>query len=207
MVRGAVAYIFPGQGAQYAGMGRDLYENFPQAREVFDKANAVLEFDLKKLCFEGPMEKLSTTSMSQPAILTASIAALRSLESRISGVEVKAALGLSLGEYSALVSAGSLEFSDAVRLVRARGQFMEEASQENPGRMASILGLEREAVEEVCEKSGCEIANLNCPGQIVISGRTEDISRACNEAKACGAANTGGKRSSAIRQAAFSNFT
>ncbi len=182
-----IAYIFPGQGAQYVGMGRDLYENFSQAKEVFDKANEILGFDLAKLCFEGPAEKLSTTTYSQPAILAVSVAALRTLESRISNLDVNASLGLSLGEYSALVSAGSIDFEDAIKLVRFRGQFMEEASIANPGKMASILGLETDAVESITKEAGCEIANLNCPGQIVISGKSETVEKAMNLAKERGA--------------------
>ncbi|MFH1753070.1 MAG: ACP S-malonyltransferase [Candidatus Omnitrophota bacterium] len=185
-----LAYIFPGQGAQYVGMGKDLYQNFPQARKVFDEANETIGFDIKKLCFEGPAEKLSTTAYSQPAILVTSIAALRSLESSISGLNADAALGLSLGEYTALVAAGSVAFKDAAMLVKLRGQYMEEASRENPGRMASVLGLEREKVEEVCREAGCEIANLNCPGQIVISGTEDSIAKAAAVAKERGAKRT-----------------
>ena len=122
-----VGLIFPGQGAQYVGMGKDLYDNFPQAKEVFDKANAILKYDLAKLCFEGPQEELSTTRQSQPAILAASIAALKAFES--SGLfpqfSIKFSLGLSLGEYTALVAAGSISFEDAIVLVRKRGELME----------------------------------------------------------------------------------
>jgi len=187
VIKEKLAYIFPGQGAQYVGMGRDLYDNFPQAKEIFDEANKILGFDLKGLCFEGPMDKLSTTSFSQPAILVASIAALRSLKSKENNLDVKAALGLSLGEYTALVSADSFDFRDALMLVRARGQFMEEASKENPGKMASILGMDKDIVEDVCKEAGCEIANLNCPGQVVISGKNDSIDKAIDLAKAKGA--------------------
>lgn len=168
-------------------MGRDLHDSFPEAKEILDQANEVLGFDLKKLCFEGPLDELSTTSLSQPAILAVSIAALRSLKSRIPNLDVRVALGLSLGEYSALVSAGSLEFPDAIKLVRARGQFMEEASKDNPGKMASILGLDKDNVEEICKEAGCEIANLNCPGQIVVSGKNESVDKATDIAKERGA--------------------
>jgi len=183
----SAAFIFPGQGAQYVGMGKDLYENFAQAKEVFDTANEILGFDLKGLCFEGPMEKLATTGYSQPAILATSIAALRSLESKKLDIDIKAALGLSLGEYSALVSAGSIKFKDAIKLVRARGKFMEEATKDNPGKMASVIGLNKESVEEVCKESGCEIANLNCPGQVVISGKSDSVDKAAALAKEKGA--------------------
>lgn len=182
-----VAYIFPGQGAQYVGMGKDLYDNFDEAKDVFDAANEISGVDIKDLCFNGPMGKLSTTEFSQPAILTVSIAALRSLKQRMADIEAKAALGLSLGEYSALVSAGSIALEDAIRLVTSRGRFMEEASKENPGKMASVLGLDRAALEEICKEAGCEIANINCPGQIVISGKDDSIDRAIAGAKDKGA--------------------
>lgn len=187
VIKKGIAYIFPGQGAQSVGMGKDLYDNFPEAKEVFDKANEALGFNLKALCFEGPKDKLSTTSLSQPAILATSIAALSSLKSQVKDLDVKAALGLSLGEYTALVSAGSIGFSDGIKLVRSRGQFMEDASKQNPGKMASVLGLGRDAVGQVCKETGCEIANLNCPGQIVISGRKEAIEKASELSKANGA--------------------
>ena len=173
-----LAYIFPGQGAQYAGMGKDLYEEFPAAREIFDKSNDILGIDLVKLCFEGPRHSLSSTSNSQPAIFATSIASLRAMESVIPGLKASVALGLSLGEYSALVAAGSLAFNDALRLVYSRGRFMEDASRKNPGRMASVLGLDLEKVKEACKASGAEVANLNCPGQIVISGKNGSIEKA-----------------------------
>lgn len=164
------AYIFPGQGAQYVGMGKSLYESFPQAKNIFDSTSEILNFDLKKLCFEGPAEELSSTKNSQVAILTTSLAAL----SVLSSLEPKKfhcalTLGLSLGEYTALVASGALELKDAVILVRKRGEFMEEASKENPGKMFSVLGLDNKTVGEICHKTGAEIANLNSPGQIVVS--------------------------------------
>ena len=172
-----VAYIFPGQGAQVPGMGKDLYDNFPAAREVFDKANSLLKIDIKRLCFEGPQGELSTTANSQPAILTASIAALRAYESSpLAGQYApKFSLGLSLGEYTSLVAAGAVSFEDALVLVRKRGEFMEEASRKNPGSMACVLGMELKAVEGLCKGIGCEIANLNCPGQVVVSGKTNNV--------------------------------
>jgi [acyl-carrier-protein] S-malonyltransferase len=163
-------------------MGKDLYERYPVAKEVFDKADAVLGFDLKKICFEGPKEKLSRTDISQPAILTTSIAALRALEvaqkPRSPETQITAGAGLSLGEYSALVAADIISFDDAVRLVYKRGAFMQEEAQKHKGAMASILGLSRDTVIGICKESGCQIANLNCPGQVVISGLTEDIHKA-----------------------------
>jgi [acyl-carrier-protein] S-malonyltransferase len=158
-------------------MGKDLYDNFPAAKETFDRASENLKIDMRKLCFEGPQEELSTTQNSQPAILTASVAALRTLEAcGFPGQYLsKFTLGLSLGEYTALVAAGSISFEDALILVRKRGEFMEEASRKNPGGMACVIGMELAAVETLCKGIGCEIANLNCPGQVVVSGKKNNI--------------------------------
>jgi [acyl-carrier-protein] S-malonyltransferase len=183
-----VCYIFPGQGSQYAGMGKDLYDNSPEAKAIFDKAENILpDLNLKKLCFEGPIEELTQTANSQAAILTVSIAALEALGHRFKPV---CCAGLSLGEYSALVACGSLEFSDAVRLVRRRGELMEQAAKNNPGVMASVLGMSADDLKEVCRNSGAEIANLNSPGQIVISGRKEDVQKAMALASEKGAKKT-----------------
>ena len=184
-----IAYIFPGQGAQAVGMGKDLYDNFPAAKEIFDKANSILKLDIKKLCFEGPSEELSTTANSQPAILTASIAAFKVYESSAYAGQFtpKFSLGLSLGEYTSLVAAGSISFEDALVLVRKRGELMEEASKKNPGKMACILGMEVKAVEDLCKGIGCEIANINCPGQVVVSGKTNNIELLASLAKDKGA--------------------
>jgi len=184
-----IAYIFPGQGAQFVGMGKDLYDNFPAAKEVFEKANLTLKIDIKKLCFEGPGEELAATSNSQPAILTMSIAALRVFEmsSFKDRYVPKFSLGLSLGEYTSLVAAGCITFEDALVLVRKRGEFMEDASKKNTGKMACILGMDVKAVEELCKGFGCEIANLNCPGQVVISGKTNNIELLASLAKDKGA--------------------
>jgi len=183
------AFIFPGQGAQFVGMGKDLYENFPAARAVLDKANELLKFDLKKICFEGPQEELSTTKNSQPAILAVSIAALKAFESTNLAAQFipKFSLGLSLGEYTALVAAGSISFEDAIVLVRRRGEFMEDASKKNPGKMACVIGMDANAVGELCRGIGCEIANLNCPGQVVISGKTTNVELFASLAKDKGA--------------------
>ncbi|HPM43202.1 MAG TPA: ACP S-malonyltransferase [Candidatus Omnitrophota bacterium] len=183
------ALIFPGQGAQYVGMGKDLYENYPQARDVFDRAGSILKFDLKKLCFEGPQDILSTTDNSQPAILATSIAALRVFEASASYSQFnpKFSLGLSLGEYTALVAAGSISFEDALVLVRKRGEYMEEASRKTPGKMACVIGMDMKAVDELCKGLGCEIANLNCPGQVVISGKVSNIELFASLAKDKGA--------------------
>jgi len=182
-----VAYIFPGQGAQYVGMGKGLYDNHEIARKTFEYANDILGFDLIKLCFQGPAEELTKTQNCQVAILVSSIAALRVHLLTPSDFTPQVALGLSLGEYTALVCAETISFSDAIKLVRLRGQFMEEASKENPGKMASIIGLDIEQAEKVCQKSGAEIANLNCPGQIVVSGSTISVDDALVLAKENGA--------------------
>lgn len=175
-----VCYIFPGQGAQYAGMGKDLYENYNEARAIFDNAEEILPgVGIKKLCFEGPIEKLTQTANSQVCILVASIAAHKALSSWLiahsKDLEVVACAGLSLGELTSLVAVGSIEFKDALRLVSRRGELMEEASIKNPGIMASIIGISIEDLKEVCARTGAEIANLNCPGQIVISGYKEKV--------------------------------
>lgn len=175
-----VAFLFAGQGAQYAGMGRDLYEAFAESRAIFDKADKVLGFTLSKLCFDGPQEELTRTQNCQPAILTMSIAAFEAFKVVTSCQlpVVRYMAGLSLGEYSALVAAGALNFEDAVYLVRKRGEFMEEEALKSPGKMASIIGLDLGAVKDICNETRTEIANINCPGQIVISGSGEGVDRA-----------------------------
>jgi [acyl-carrier-protein] S-malonyltransferase len=181
-----LGYIFPGQGAQFVGMGKDLYENFPVSKKIFDEADEALGFKISEICFNGPQDKLTSTENAQPAILTTSIAVLEAFKER-NNLQPKFCAGLSLGEYSALVAAEVLSFEDAVYLVRKRGQFMEEAAKNNPGRMLSIIGLERSIVESICREIGCEIANLNCPGQIVISGKAANIEKAMELVKAKGA--------------------
>ncbi len=176
-----VALIFPGQGSQYVGMGKDLCDRFPAARAVFQEANEALGYDLAALCFQGPEEELKLTANTQPAILTASVAALRVMQT---GREITAiaAAGHSLGEYGALVAAGGLRFRDAVRLVHLRGKFMQEAVPVGVGAMAAIMGLSGAEVETLCrETAQGEIlapANLNCPGQVAISGHAAAVKRA-----------------------------
>lgn len=184
-----LAYIFPGQGSQHAGMGLDLANNLPAARAVFEEADQALGFPLSQLCFNGPEEDLQLTANTQPAILTTSIAAFRALdESRITPDFVA---GHSLGEYSALVAAGSLRLGDAVRLVRLRGQQMQEAVPVGIGAMAAILGIDAEKVSEACQAAAqdqvCAPANYNTPSQIVIAGHKEAVERAMEECKARGA--------------------
>ncbi len=170
-----LALLFPGQGAQYVGMGHDLFEKSPEARKIFETADGALGFSLSRLCFEGPFEELTKTQNCQPAVLTASCAALAALREKYPALPVGYVAGLSLGEYSALVAAGVVAFRDAAHLVRRRGQFMEASAEKNPGKMACVLGLEKDIVAGVCRDTGCEIANLNCPGQVVISGRLDAL--------------------------------
>lgn len=180
------AYVFPGQGSQAVGMGHDLYQNSRRAREAFEEADAALGFSISRLCFEGPEDQLRDTINSQPAILTVSIACLRAAEMNGSPGPAYVA-GHSLGEYTALVTANVLDFADAVRLVRERGRLMQEAGKVRPGSMAAIIGLDDESVEEVCIETGAEIANLNCAGQIVVSGTREAVAQTMDLAQSRGA--------------------
>jgi [acyl-carrier-protein] S-malonyltransferase len=187
------AFLFPGQGAQYVGMGKDFYASFKEAREIFDQANTILGFDLAALCFQGKQEELNKTSICQPAILVNSLAILEVLKrnSAMCGDRCRAAAGLSLGEYTAHVSAGSMAFPDAVRLVYRRGMFMQEACNTNPGGMVSIIGLADEKVEQLCAEMKplgiiCA-ANYNSPGQVVISGEKTLLEKASILAKERGA--------------------
>jgi len=175
-----IALLFAGQGSQYVGMGKDLYAAFPESKAVFDQADQVLGFPLSKLCFLGPQEELTQTQNCQPAILTMSIAAWEAFKATkpLIQQDTSYAAGLSLGEYSALVASEAISFADAVYLVRRRGQLMEEEALKKPGRMASILGLDLSEICKICQEAKVEIANINCPGQIVISGGVEEIQEA-----------------------------
>lgn len=184
-----LAFLFPGQASQYPGMGRDLAEKFPEARRVFEEADAVLGFSLSEICFNGSEEALKLTENTQPAILTVSTAAYRALEAH--GIKPDFAAGHSLGEYSALVAAGALDFAAGVKLVRERGRYMQEAVPAGVGAMAAILGLSPGEVAEICKKSlAHEIvspANLNSPEQTVISGHAAAVKRAVEIASQEGA--------------------
>ncbi|NLX62722.1 MAG: ACP S-malonyltransferase [Tissierellia bacterium] len=186
---GKVAFIFPGQGAQFVGMGKDFYESFKESRLVFEEANDSLNMDLKSLCFEGTEEELMKTENTQPAILATSVAIMKALERE--GIDCDYTAGLSLGEYTALVKSGGIKLSDALKLVKIRGKLMQEAVPQGIGGMAAILGLEREkvkeAIEEVKDKFLVEIANYNSPEQIVISGIKEGVEIACKKALELGA--------------------
>lgn len=183
------AYLFPGQGSQYVGMGRDLYASYPEARAVFDRAAAVLGNSLVEVIFAGPEEVLRKTEYTQPAVLTASMAVYAILRAR--GHCPDGVAGLSLGEYTALVAAGSLSFEEALPLVQKRGRFMQEAVPAGAGTMAAILGLSREEIARVCREASdsgvAAPANFNCPGQVVISGETEAVRRAGELARHAGA--------------------
>lgn len=186
---GKIAFVFSGQGAQYAGMGKELFDNIPASKEVFQKANDALGFDISNLCFEGPDSELNKTENTQPAVLTVSIAALRALQSN--GIMADVTAGFSLGEYSALVCSEVISFEDAVALVRKRGKYMTEAVPEGKGTMAAIIGLDKEKVLEVCKNASevgiVEAVNFNCPGQIVIAGEVEAIEKAAQLALEAGA--------------------
>lgn len=184
-----IAFVFPGQGSQYVGMGKEFASEYTQAQEIFENANKKLGISLSNLCFNGPEEELRLTSNTQPAILTVSVAILKVLETE--GIKANYVAGHSLGEYSALVAAGALQFNDAVWLVRQRGTFMQEAVPPGEGTMAAILGLELEQLEALCQEASIvgvvEPANYNSPGQIVIAGATPAVEKAMELSKKYGA--------------------
>lgn len=183
----SIAYIFPGQGSQYVGMGKDLYEKYPEVKKLYDEADALLGVPLSKICFEGPEEELKQTKNTQPAIFLHSVALWQLLKPS----DAAMVAGHSLGEYSALVAAGALSFSDALKLVRLRGELMQKAGEENPGTMAAVVGLDAKTVGEVTcaayETGAVQAANFNSPGQIVISGTVTGVRKAMELAKERGA--------------------
>jgi [acyl-carrier-protein] S-malonyltransferase len=181
------ALLFAGQGAQAVGMGQDLAARFPEAQALFDRANAALGYDLAAVCFRGPEPDLTRTENAQPGIYLVSWVAFELLRKHAPGLTFQATAGLSLGEFTALATAGALGFEDGLRVVRERGRFMQEACDVTRGGMAAVIGLDETATREVCAEAGVELANLNCPGQLVISGAADRIDVACDLAKARGA--------------------
>ena len=181
------ALLFAGQGAQFVGMGQDLAAQFPQAAAVFDRSHEILGFDLANVCFNGPEADLTNTENAQPGIFVTSWVAFQLLKERAPGFEFQATAGLSLGELTALTVAGVFSFEDGLKVARQRGRFMQEACENTRGAMAAVLGLDAEVLAGVCREADVEMANLNCPGQIVISGETDKIGKACEMAKAKGA--------------------
>ena len=188
-----IAFLLPGQGSQFVGMGRELVESYPEARDIFAQADDVLGFSLSRLCFDGPEAELTDTLNAQPAILTHSIAALRVIQARAPQITPAFVAGHSMGEFGALVAAGALSFDDGVRLVRERGRLMKQAGQAQPGGMAAIMNLTRDVLDEVCSEATravgkpVQVANDNSPGQIVISGDVAALDKAMELAKARGA--------------------
>jgi [acyl-carrier-protein] S-malonyltransferase len=180
---GKTAFLFPGQGAQYVGMGKDLAETYPEARALYGQADAILGFALSEICFEGPEDRLTATDVSQPAILVTSLAALAAMQTTEAGraIRPEAAAGLSLGEYTALVAAGAIAFEDAVRVTHLRGKYMQEACDAQASGMVSLIGVDPAGAEKICEAARPAgiiwPANYNCPGQVVVSG----VQAACDE--------------------------
>ncbi|MCC6314317.1 MAG: ACP S-malonyltransferase [Thermomicrobiales bacterium] len=194
-LRGKVALVFPGQGSQFVGMGSVLYEQSAAARQVFDRADEILGFPLSRLCFDGPGAELEDTMNAQPAILTVSVAALEAIRERAAAagmtLQPSVVAGHSLGEFTALVAVGVMDFPAALEVVRERGRLMKEAGDERPGGMAAVIGLDRETLTDLCAEAEADgvitVANDNCPGQTVISGELGALQRAMDLAKAAGA--------------------
>ena len=188
-----IAFLFPGQGSQTVGMGKDIADAYPAARETFEQADDFLGFSLSDLCFNGPAEELNDTYNAQPALYACSLATLRALQTELPDAKPSFAAGHSFGEFSALAAFGALSFEDGLRLVRERGRLMKEAGETHPGAMAAILSLEIDAVREICERASAEaggvlvVANDNCPGQVVISGEDATLEHALVLAKDAGA--------------------
>ena len=181
------ALLFAGQGAQAVGMGKDLAAEFPSAKGWFDRANAALGYDLASICFNGPEPELTKTENAQPGIFLVSWVAFQLLKELAPSLKFDATAGLSLGEFTALTAAGAMSFEDGLRIVRQRGRFMQEACEATRGGMAAVIGLDEAPTREVCAEAGVVLANLNCPGQLVISGETDKIAKAVELAKTKGA--------------------
>lgn len=181
------ALLFAGQGAQVAGMGKDLAEQFPTAKRWFDRANSALGYDLAAVCFNGPEAELTKTENAQPGIFLVSWVAFQLIQEQVPHLRFEATAGLSLGEFTALTAAGAMSFEDGLRVVRQRGKFMQEACDVTRGGMAAVIGLDEAPTREVCVEAGVVLANLNCPGQLVISGEAGKITKACELAKTRGA--------------------
>ncbi len=181
------AFVFPGQGSQFVGMGHDLFKSSSAAKQIFEEADETLGFSLSSLCFDGPEEELRQTINTQPAIMAASIACLRAAQAGGYDIQPAFVAGHSLGEYSALVAAGAFSFADGIRLVQERARLMQEAGTNYPGGMAAVIGLDLISLEEVCQETGTQIANLNSPEQVVISGTNQGLAWAMDLAKARGA--------------------
>lgn len=187
MVAKSIGFLFPGQGAQFVGMGRDFYASSQPAKLVFDQADQILDFKISQICFQGPEAELTRTINAQLAIFVTSLAVLRTLKANFPQISPSLSCGLSLGEFTALVALESISFEDGLKLVKRRGELMEEACQKNPGTMASLLGISVENCLALCKETNTELANLNSYDQLVISGSTDAVSKACEVAKSKGA--------------------
>lgn len=182
-----IGFLFPGQGAQFVGMGKDLYEQSPSAKALYEKADAILGYAISQICFNGPEDQLTRTLYAQTGILVTSLAALAAVREKIPGLQPSFAAGLSLGEFTALTASGAISFEDALKLVQVRAEAMDLAAKNNPGTMAFIMDLTLEQCTAIAKEAGCEVANLNAPDQTVLSGTIPTIEKACALATAQGA--------------------
>ncbi len=180
-----IAFLFPGQGSQYVGMGLSFYQNFSLAQEIFERSEKILKWEIKKICFEGPLEELSQTYYSQLAIFIVDYIAYLLISQK--GLKASFLAGHSLGEYVAVVASGALSFEEGLKLVNERAKLMDEASREISGGMVAVLGLQTDKVEKIVKKHGVQIANYNCPGQVVVSGKEENLQKFSQEIKGAGA--------------------
>jgi [acyl-carrier-protein] S-malonyltransferase len=182
-----IGFLFPGQGAQFVGMGKDLFEQSPAARAVYENADRILGYSISQICFNGPEDQLTRTLYAQTGILVTSLAALAAVREKIPGLQPSFAAGLSLGEFTALTASGAISFEDALKLVQVRAEAMDLAAKNNPGTMAFIMGLTLAECSDIAKEAGCEVANLNAPDQTVLSGTLPSIEQACKLAEAKGA--------------------